>query len=204
MAFLDNIADQLEQWPFGQKVLLAAAGVILPVLILAYLLVFPRWQELKTLGEDVEREREKLVQIRQTRGQISKFKQELADMEIRFERIKIMLPDSKEIPGLLRIVSQLGLQQGLEFLLFKPEKEIPREFVAEIPVTLHLKGTYHQIGVFFDRLRRLPRIINIKGLEMGGFEEKTGKVTGRCQLITFRVLPLETPGGEKPAGGKKK
>lgn len=204
MAFFSNIRGQIEQWPFGQKIALAAAGVILPVVILSYLLLYPRWQEIRSLREDIDREKAKLEQIRQTRARIAQFKQELADLESRFERIKVMLPDSKEIPGLLRTISQLGLQQGLEFLLFKPEKELPREFVAEIPVTLHLKGTYHQVGIFFDRLRRLPRIINIKQLEIGSFEEKTGKITSQCQLITFRVLPIQPPTGDKRAVEKKK
>jgi type IV pilus assembly protein PilO len=111
-------------------------------------------------------------------------------MDVRYKQIKIMLPEAEEIPHLLKNVSNLGQQQGLEFLLFKPEKENPKEFVAEIPVTLHLKGSYHQFGIFFDRLRRLPRIVNIKQLEMGSYEEKTAKITAHCQLVTFRVLPL--------------
>ena len=104
-----------------------------------------------------------------------------------------MLPEAKEIPHLLKNISNMGQQQGLEFLLFKPEKENPKEFVAEIPITLHLKGSYHQIGIFFDYIRRLPRIVNIKQLELGGFDEKTAKITARCQLVTFRVLPLPPP-----------
>jgi len=94
---------------------------------------------------------------------------------------------------LLKNVANLGQQQGLEFLRFKPEKENPKEYIAEIPLTVHLKGPYHQIGVFFDRIRRLPRIINIKQLELGAFEEKTAQITARCQLVTFRVLPPPPP-----------
>ena len=134
-----------------------------------------------------------MAQIIQTRAQITQFKQELAEMDVRYKQIQIMLPEAKEIPHLLKNISNLGQQQGLEFLLFKPEKENPKEFVAEIPITLHLKGSYHQIGIFFDHIRRLPRIVNIKQLELGGFEDKTAKITTRCQLVTFRVLPLPPP-----------
>ena len=115
-----------------------------------------------------------------------------------------MLPEAKEIPLLLKTVSNLGQQQGLEFLLFKPEKENPREFVAEIPITIHIKGTYHEIGIFFDRLRRLPRIINVKQLELGAFEEKTGRINARCQITTFRVLPLPPPSPTPAAKAEKK
>ena len=108
-------------------------------------------------------------------------------------RILVMLPEAKEIPHLLKNVANLGQQQGLEFLLVKPEKENPKEFIAEIPLTVYLKGPYHQIGVFFDHIRRLPRIINIKQLELGAFEERTAQITARCQLVTFRVLPPPPP-----------
>ncbi len=114
-------------------------------------------------------------------------------MDVRYRQILVMLPEAKEIPHLLKNVANLGQQQGLEFLLVKPEKENPKEFIAEIPLTVYLKGPYHQIGVFFDHIRRLPRIINIKQLELGAFEEKTAQITARCQLVTFRVLPPPPP-----------
>ena len=193
MAPFSSITDRLNQLPLSQKILLAAGGLILLGAMLGYFLLAPLWNESKVLREDIDREKVKLDQIIRTRAQITQFKQELAEIEVKYKQIFIMLPEAKEIPHLLKNISNLGQQQGLEFLLFKPEKENPKEFVAEIPITLHLKGSYHQIGIFFDYIRRLPRIVNIKQLELGGFDEKTAKITARCQLVTFRVLPLPPP-----------
>ncbi|MCJ7833086.1 MAG: type 4a pilus biogenesis protein PilO [Deltaproteobacteria bacterium] len=193
MGTFSSITDRVTQLPLSQKVLLAVVGFVFLGAALGYFLLMPLWNKSKLLQEDISREKIKLVQIQQARAQIARFKQELAEMDVRYKQIQIMLPEAKEIPHLLKNVSNLGQQQGLEFLLFKPEKENNKEFVAEIPVTLHLKGSYHQIGVFFDRIRRLPRIVNIKQLEMGTFEEKTTKITARCQLVTFRVLPPPSP-----------
>jgi type IV pilus assembly protein PilO len=193
MAPFSSITDRLNQLPLSQKILLAAGGMILLGALLGYFLLAPLWNESKVLREDIDREKVKLDQIIRTRAQITQFKQELAEIEVKYKQIFIMLPEAKEIPHLLKNISNLGQQQGLEFLLFKPEKENPKEFVAEIPITLHLKGSYHQIGIFFDSIRRLPRIVNIKQLELGGFDEKTAKMTARCQLVTFRVLPLLAP-----------
>jgi type IV pilus assembly protein PilO len=193
MAPFNIITDRFTQLPQWQKALSVAVGILVLGLILGYLFLFPLWQETKTLKEDVEREQMKLVQIQQARMQINRFKQELSEMGILYNQIRIMMPEAKEIPGLLKNASNLGQQQGLEFLLFKPEKEIPKDFIAEVPVTLHVKGYFHQIGVFFDYIRRLPRIINVKQLELGAFEEKSGKINSRCQLVTFRVLPITAP-----------
>lgn len=204
MAPFSSITDRLTQLPLSQKILLAVGGLILLGTVLGYFLLMPRWKESKALQEDIDREKVKLAQIIRTRAQITQFKQELAEMDVRYKQIMIMLPEAKEIPHLLKNISNLGQQQGLEFLLFKPEKENPKEFVAEIPLTLHLKGSYHQIGIFFDHIRRLPRIVNIKQLELGGFEDKTAKISARCQLVTFRVLPLPPPSSTpKPKAVKK-
>ena len=193
MAPFSSTSDRLNQLPLSQKILLAAVGLIFLGTVMGYFLLMPLWKESKVLQEGIEREKVKLNQIIRTRAQIAQFKQELAEMNVRYKQILIMLPEAKEIPRLLKNISNLGQQQGLEFLLFKPEKENPKEFIAEIPITLHLKGSYHQIGIFFDYIRRLPRIVNIKQLELGGFDDKTAKITARCQLVTFRVLPLPPP-----------
>lgn len=188
-----DITDRWTQLTLAQKAVLQILGMVLLGAVLVFFGLKPLWDKSKALQEDIDREKIKLAQIIRTRAQMSQFKQELAETDVRYKRILTMLPEAKEIPGLLKTISNLGQQQGLEFLLFKPEKEIPGEFVAEIPITLHLKGHYHEIGVFFDRLRRLPRIIDVKQLELGTFDEKTTRIVARCQLVTFRVLPSPPP-----------
>jgi type IV pilus assembly protein PilO len=204
MAPFSSITDRFSQWPLYQKIILALGGLLVLGALLGYYFLTPLWKESKALQEGIDREKVKLAQIIQIRAQIIQFRQELTAIDNRYQQIMIMLPEAKEIPHLLKNISSMGLQQGLEFLLFKPEKENPKEFVAEIPITLHLKGSYHQIGIFFDHIRRLSRIVNIKQLELGGFEEKNGKINARCQLVTYRVLPLPPPSSSpKPKGEKK-
>ena len=203
MAPFSSITDRLSQWTLPQKILLALAGLVVAGGLLGNFLLMPLWKESKALQADIGREKIKLAQIVQTRAKIIQFKQEIDEIDSRYRQISIMLPEAKEIPHLLKNISNMGQQQGLEFLLFKPEKENPKEFVAEIPITLHLKGSYHQTGIFFDQIRRLPRIVNIKQLELGGFEEKNSKISIRCRLVTFRVLPLPPPSSvSKPKAGK--
>ncbi|MBA4394430.1 MAG: hypothetical protein C0407_12835 [Desulfobacca sp.] len=199
------LSDRLAQLNLTQKIGLAIGGILLLVAGLGFSLFLPLWEESTVLKEDIDQEKMKLAQIVHTRTQIVQFKQELAQMDVQYKQIQTMLPEGKEIPHLLKYVADLGQKQGLEFLLFKPEKEIPQEYVAEIPITLHLKGYYHQIGVFFDGIRRLPRIINVRQLEFGAFEEKSGQITARCKLVTFRILPPAPPTEKpKPKDEKKK
>ena len=82
-------------------------------------------------------------------AQIEQFKKELQEIDVQVKRISTILPETREIPELLKGISNLGQQNGLEFLLFKPEKENPREFVSEIPVKVNLKGPLPSDGSFF-------------------------------------------------------
>jgi type IV pilus assembly protein PilO len=197
---ISDITDRWAQLTLAQKVAVQILGLVILAAALGFLGLKPLWDKTRAIREDIDREKIKLAQIIRTQTQITQFKLQLAEMDVRYKQILDMLPESKEIPGLLETISNLGQQQGLEFLLFKPEKEIPKDFVSEIPITLHFKGNYHEIGVFFDRLRRIPRIINVKQLELGTFDEKTSRIMARCQLVTFRVLQLPPP---SPAPGPK-
>lgn len=181
--------DRLKGLSSNQKLLFSALGIVLLGAVLSFFFLLPLWEESNLLKEDIIQEKNKLAQITQTKAQIARFNKELAEMDVRYKRILTMLPEKKEIPHLLKFVTGLGHQQGLDFLLFKPEKENHLEYVAEIPITVHIKGPYHQIGLFFDGVRRLPRIVNVRQLELGAFEARTAQVNARCQLVTFRVLP---------------
>lgn len=197
-----SLSDRLNQLTLAQKVWSAVAGIVLLGATLGYFFLLPRWNTLTSLKEDIGREKVKLAQIDKTKAQMARFKQELEEIDLAYIRLKNMLPEGKEMPLLLKTISDLGQEQGLEFLLFKPEKEIPGEFVAEDPITVTLRGSYHQIGVFFDRLRRLPRIIDIKQLELGAFDEKTTRLNARCQLTTFRLSAFPNPPTAAPVSKK--
>jgi type IV pilus assembly protein PilO len=120
-----------------------------------------------------------------------------------------LLPETREIPDLLTQISQLGLNAGLEFRLFKPEAEKAMDFYAEVPVTLSILGKFHNVARFFDHLGKLSRIVNVTDIKIiltKGTEDDPVLMTN-CLLTTFRFLePRETdskPGGKaagRPAG----
>jgi type IV pilus assembly protein PilO len=138
------------------------------------------------------------------------------------------LPNKKEIPSLLRSISSLGKGSGLEFLLFKPKPEErvgtqpkatdkqesaegktekPEEFYARVPLELTMLGSYHNVAVFFDKISKLDRIINILNFSMGDVEYTGGDTVMKasCLATTFRFLETEEEGSEKKTkaeGGK--
>jgi len=201
MAFYTPLIDQWTLLSPAKKIAAGVCGLVLLALALTLFLLKPIWDKRVELQEDVLRGRERLAQIQKTLAQIQQFQKDLAQIDLQLKEVTAVLPESQEIPELLKSISSIGQQNALEFLLFKPETEISRDFVTEVPVGVQLKGHYHQMGVFFDQIRRLPRLINVRNLEMGAYDEKSAQMTARCQLVTYKLLstPATAPGQPPPS-----
>jgi type IV pilus assembly protein PilO len=100
---------------------------------------------------------------------------------------KWALPEKKEIPSLLTAISRAGRDVGLEFLLFQPGAEVPKEFYAEIPVSINVVGPYQNIALFFDKVARLFRVVNINDIAMGS-KGSTRDLNTTCTAITYRFI----------------
>jgi type IV pilus assembly protein PilO len=86
--------------------------------------------------------------------------------EEKFEAVKRKLPEKEEIPSLLASISQSGRNSNLEFVLFQPQAEVVKDFYAAIPVNMSVTGDYHSVGIFFNKVANLPRIVNIGNITM--------------------------------------
>jgi type IV pilus assembly protein PilO len=134
-----------------------------------------------------------------TARQLPEFQKEVADLQARLDGLKPILPEEKDAADLLRRVNTLAVQSNLTVQVFRPQAIATRQLHAEWPIELELSGTYHNLGVFLDRISKFPRIINIGALTIRGKPQPTSTATidVTCTATTFVLL--ETPTG--PAGG---
>jgi type IV pilus assembly protein PilO len=112
-------------------------------------------------------------------------------LENKLAKAKRELPEQREIPSLLSSVSDLAKDAGLEVQLFKPSPENYREFYAEVPVSVVVNGTYHEVASFFDEVGRLSRIVTISDIsfkEPKLSKEHGAKLQALCTATTFRFL----------------
>jgi type IV pilus assembly protein PilO len=119
--------------------------------------------------------------------------------------VKQALPNKKEIPGLLISISQSGHDCGLEFLLFQPQNEIPKDFYAEIPVSITVTGGYHNLGQFLSKVASLSRVVNIQNLSLRPEKDATVLKT-TCTAVTYRFTdqPAQPAAKGKTKPKKKK
>ncbi len=123
------------------------------------------------------------------------YKKQLEEMRQSFGAMLRQLPDKTEVAELLVDVSQTGLASGLEFELFQPSGEVPKEFYAELPIKLKVHGKYHEFGDFISGLAALPRIVTIHDVVIT--PAGSGRDAGEAPLVleatakTYRYLDEE-------------
>jgi type IV pilus assembly protein PilO len=148
--------------------------------------------ELKTEQETLETS---VVRAKAKARQLKHFQDKLEKAEAEFKTAVKKLPEKKEIPSLLSSISQSGRDAGLEFLLFEPRGEQTKEFYAEIPVSIIVEGDYHKTALFFDKVARLHRIVNIDDIKMIAAKE-SDELRTSCTAVTYRFV--ETKSNEPP------
>ncbi len=157
-----NIGD----WPFVVKIIL--------ILILCggvgtgwyFLDIEKQYQSLAKV-EKVEQDLRQDFEIKQAKAaNLEAYRAQLAEMEESFGAMLRQLPNRTEVADLLVDVSQTGLAAGLEFELFQPEGEVPKDFYAELPIKIRVLGQYHEFGEFVSGLAALPRIVTIHNIKI--------------------------------------
>jgi type IV pilus assembly protein PilO len=196
MSFFDDLKNldpnNPGMWPTLIKVFLFT--------ILFFALLFAGWQfdvtkkrdELASL-ERKEKETIDVLKVKQRKAaNLNALKEQMKEMEISFGDMVRQLPNQTEVAGLLVDISQTGLGAGLEFKLFEPKAENPKEFYAVLPITINVVGDYHQFGEFISGLAQLPRIVTTHEININS--KKLDTSTGIPQLEmktiarTYRAL----------------
>jgi type IV pilus assembly protein PilO len=134
--------------------------------------------------------------------QLPEFKAEVSNLEGRLQNLRAVLPEEKDAADLLRRMQTLATQSNLVIKSFKPAPVITKQLHAEWPINLELQGTYHNLAIFFDRVGKFTRIVNISGLDVKGSDKPgdvNSSITASCVATTFVLLDAAAP---VPAAGK--
>ena len=150
--------------PPKQKIALGVIFVILVAAVYWQFFLRSAWTERSEAQAELLGSRAEAEQTRQIASQRPHLEQEIKLLEALLQRAVMQLPAEKEIPSLLKRVASLGQETDLAVALFKPGPTVAKEFYTEVPVQLKVLGTYHDLGMLFERLGRLERIVNVADL----------------------------------------
>ncbi len=183
--------NAIGSWPMPIK-----AGVIVVVcilvLVLGYFLDIQGQQE--KLGR-IEAQELKLKQDFEAKwkkaANLDAYKLQMKEMEQSFGTMLRQLPSKTEIDDLLVDISQTGLASGIDFKLFKPNKEVQKDFYAEFPIEIEMTGDYHRFGRFVSGIAALPRIVTLHDISIvknSTTEDVNKNMTMRVIAKTYRYL----------------
>ena len=124
---------------------------------------------------------------RTTARRLPQFQADVAELEGRLENLRAVLPEEKDVADILRRVQGLAMQSNLTIQRFTPQDPKQETLYAALPYKLKAEGTYHDLGFFFDRISKFPRIINVGEISIKAKPKPDGNATleAECVATTF-------------------
>lgn len=187
--------------PRYQRLLILVGVLALIVCMFVWMIFIPKQELYTQLQSQSASLQVKLEADRRIAANLPKFKAEYEKMLGQLDQALTELPNGREIPKLITSISSRAKGSGLDVLSFRPGAEVPKGFYAEVPVSLKVEGTFHQVANFFYAVGTLPRIVNITNVKIGTKANQAGanSLSVDCLATTFRFLENSTnqakPGG---------
>lgn len=184
---LNPILENVGKLTKGQRFLISIGIFVVLAGSFVYFLYLPKLEQIKNLTQELNRLEKKLASSKREAAQIDVWRSKMAVEEARFQHALKALPEEREIPSLLTNISRSGQSSGLDFLLWQQQKDVPKEFYAEIPVAIQVDGNYHNVATFFAKVAQLSRIVNIKNIHIGS-KKGSLKLRTKCTAVTYRFV----------------
>ncbi len=204
---MDININALTKLNLQQKLLVL--GIILILILLLDLYVWPGYlAERNTYSGLQEQERSVQAKVLETQAiadHKEEFQNELDKLSEQLKEALTKLPNNPDVDKYLVTLNTLSKTTELNVVQIEPKAEVVKGFYAEIPVQIHLTGTYSDIAMFLYKLAELQRIVNVSDLNLKVMQQtSTGKTMLDAAFLTkiFRFVESSSPAGVK-TGGKK-
>jgi type IV pilus assembly protein PilO len=190
------------QWPAAPRYLLLTFIAVAVVVGLWF-----SW--LSSFQEELEAERAKEVELRGSYQRklaqavnLDALKQQLEQVQQYVTQLEKQLPSKAEMDALLSDINQAGLGRSLQFELFRPGQVNVKEYYAELPISVKVTGSYHDIGLFAADVANLSRIVTLNNITLTPVPNRPGFLTMDCTAKTFRYLDQDEIVAQKQAATK--
>ena len=168
-----------------------------------YFIFMPKHEELKKVKNQYQRQIKTLATYKKMASEIIKYEKLMAKTKKEFNVAAKALPDKRELPSLLTGISNAGSNAGLAFHLFKPDKEVDKDFYKEFSISIKVVGRYHQITDFLYQITRLNRIVNINNVYVKN-ANRSKKLEMSCKAVTYMFVEKKEPQDKNKRKKRKK
>jgi len=157
-------------------------------------------REITGKNQQLETLKEKVRQGRSVAKDREAFRQKVEQLETEWSRLLRILPTAKQTDELIKKIKALTERGSFRFVRFQPGAFVKKDFYSEWPINVQLEGSYHELALFFDRLARFSRIINVDSAQISAV---TGKRTGPYTINTTFTMKTFVYGSPDAAGVKR-
>ena len=192
MALKLNIKLDLKKVPKGARIAIAVAPAVIIAILFVVLVYMPKTKEVKMLNADISKQENEIAKNKTKAAKLDILKIENDKLTKKLKELQEKLPEEEGVSTLIQQLSEMAVKADIDILTWKPEakKAHPSGIVEEIPFSLTLAGTYHNLGSFFSSLTRLNRIVNVSDIQLGDpkvrKEEAALNIT--VKAITFSAV----------------
>lgn len=189
--------NKLKNLSKGLQILIIAIPSTILIVLFVFLIFMPKYKSIKELNAKIAKLDQEISRSEEMVKKLDILINENKLLIAKLQKLQEQLPEEKEVSVLLKQISESGLQSGLEILLWRPEarKTNPENLYVEIPVKVEVMTGYHNLGVFFSHISRLPRLVNISDMDLRVKNQK-GKdsqdlITASFTARTFASVSTE-------------
>ena len=198
----------IKNLPLYTRIIISLIPSVVLSAAIVILVIMPKHKEISELEAKIDVQNNEIATSQAKVAKLDILKQENERLIKRINELKEQLPEEKEISSLLKQVSDLGIAAGLDIKSWRPGSKTlhPSGIVYEIPVSVDVEGTYHNLGYFLSSLTRLNRIVNISNMKLGSPKLVKSEVllSASFKASTFSAVPEEEEAKSAGKAGKKK
>lgn len=190
---MNQLLERFYKLPRSQRFLSFGAGYILILVLAFFSLISPTLDSISAANaKNVELTKQK-EEAQKRAANKPDYEAKLAELNLQLKKALRELPEARDIPGLLSEIDSLARKAGLEVRKFQPLPEVMSEYYAEVPVQIVMDGGYHEVGVFFDKVSKMNRIVSVTDIVLSDAKSSGNEtvltVTGK--VVTYRFLSAE-------------
>ena len=181
-------------WYYQAGIVVGASGVVLA--LFWYQFLRPIGAEVVTLNGQLTELNQDVAAAVQRQQQLAEIRAEAEQLQVQLDQLTPILPLERETDEILRQVQQAATDSSLRLLRVSPRAPVDSEFYSEWPIDMQVEATYHNMGLYLDRIRELDRIVNITGLQMNATGDGiTTSVSATYTATTFVYIEEEPEPG---------
>lgn len=183
-----SLLNKIEDIKMPIRLAIFFGTIVIFIALFVWLVYIPKTASINEVTANIESVNSELSRAKIQRKKLPEKRAEREKVTLQFEAAQKLLPSDKEIPELLTKITELGTASNLDMSTFVPQTLRKKGFYAEIPISLQITGTYHDVAVFFERVGKMDRIMNIQNVRMTPVSDRSTTLNITCNAITYTFI----------------